>query len=224
LDGTTSPGDIPSGTNVDGDDASYGTPSTTNSYTEGESMHERRVSHIQGKELESMDLAELLSLCKTYRNRVAESANPQDVVSLQLINEVLARKIEASATFRNRHTITESTPLEPIKEQIESDSEKENILEKQNLAERVEKRLLGAIERGIEESVKNAIHPDIDYHLERVRIDIGKVTMVSNGDEGDLVVLPTEPVSPLSLPPLRIQKRDQNGSQTIDSKRFRDNC
>lgn len=174
--------------------------------------------------MESMDLAELLSLCKTYRNRVAESANPQDVVSLQLINEVLARKIEASATFRNRHTITESTPLEPIKEQIESDSEKENILEKQNLAERVEKRLLGAIERGIEESVKNAIHPDIDYHLERVRIDIGKVTMVSNGDEGDLVVLPTEPVSPLSLPPLRIQKRDQNGSQTIDSKRFRDNC
>ena len=127
MDGTTSPGDIPSGTNVDGDDASYGTPSTTNSYTEGESMHERRVSHIQGKELESMDLAELLSLCKTYRNRVAESANPQDVVSLQLINEVLARKIEASATFRNRHTITESTPLEPIKEQIESDSEKENI-------------------------------------------------------------------------------------------------
>ena len=83
---------------------------------------------------------------------------------------------------------------------------------------------MGAIERGIEESVKNAIHPDIDYHLERVRIDIGKVTMVSNGDEGDLVVLPTEPVSPLSLPPLRIQKRDQNGSQTIDSKRFRDNC
>ena len=83
---------------------------------------------------------------------------------------------------------------------------------------------MGAIERGIEESVRNAIHPDIDYHSERVRIDIGKVTMVSNGDEGNLVLLPTEPVSPLSLPPLMIQKRDGNGSKCVDSKRFRNDC
>lgn len=214
--------DTPIVPNIDGDDASYGTPSTTNSYTEGESMHERRLSHIQGKELEAMDLSHLLSLCKRYRDRVVESANPQDVTSLQLINEALARKIEVSAVSRSRRTTMETTPLEPIKEHLEGDNEKGNISEKRNFAEEVEKQLLEAIERGIQESVKNAIHPHFDYHSERVKIDIGKVTMVSNGDEGGLVVLPSEPVSPLSLPPLRIQKRERDESKIAESKRLRD--
>ena len=151
------------------------------SFTQGENTMEVDVGKYDLNRLESLNVSELLHVCKYYRDRVIRLGDADDVASLQRINDVLTRRIEIPVASDE----PSSVPPKPR-----------------------ETRSIGSeIQVGIRESIASAVYPEISYRSKRSKVEVEPLVFVNK--EEDTIIVSSEAASPLSLPPLLVKKRCQ---------------
>lgn len=159
------------------------------SFTQGENTMEADVGKYDLSRLESMNVSELLHVCKYFRDRVIRLGNADDVASLQRINDVLTRKIEIPVASDE----PSSAPPKPK--------------ETRSISSEIQSEVKSAIQVGIRKSIASAVYPEISYRSKRSKVDVEPLVLVNK--EEDTIIVSSEVTSPLSLPPLLVKKRCQ---------------
>ena len=100
---------------------------STSSHHEGESileMNSLQHSQINEKDLEKMEVVDLLSLCKMYRNFVVKDGKEKDIEILQSINLMLEKKLNPTqnANSKPNPTLYPTTINTAINEKVKNAS------------------------------------------------------------------------------------------------------
>ena len=159
------------------------------SFTQGENTMEVDVGKYDLSRLESLNVSELLHVCKYYRDRVIRLGDADDVASLQRINDVLTRRIEIPVASDE----PSSVPPKPR--------------DTRSIGSEIQREVKNAIQVGIRESIASAVYPEISYRSKRSKVEVEPLVFVNK--EEDTIIVSSEAASPLSLPPLLVKKRCQ---------------